>query len=276
MKPIPNVRQSSGTFARGKLLLSRNISITSRRSATNRRTTYGEALNSRPVRGLDETIRLAQQGDAAAFEALYQLHSRRVYSLCLRMIGDPVDAEDLTQEAFMQLFRKIHTFRGESAFSSWLHRLTANIVLMRFRKKTPPIASLDELLRDDDESNRPKFEIGVRDLRLAGVIDRLNVGGALEQLPEGYRLMFILHDVHGYEHNEIAAILGCSVGNSKSQLHKARKRLRELLQQETSNKNGRNHDEGKRVTTRDVARKSGAVANDEMLPAAEFACCSAV
>jgi RNA polymerase sigma-70 factor, ECF subfamily len=276
MKPTPNVRQSSGTFARGKLLLSRNISITNRRSATNRRTTYGEALNSRPVRGLDETIRLAQQGDAPAFEALYQLHSRRVYSLCLRMIGDPVDAEDLTQEAFMQLFRKIHTFRGESAFSSWLHRLTANIVLMRFRKKTPPIASLDELLRDDDESNRPKFEIGVRDLRLAGVIDRLNVGGALEQLPEGYRLMFILHDVHGYEHNEIAAILGCSVGNSKSQLHKARKRLRELLQQETSNKNGRNHDEGKRVTTRDVARKSGAVANDEMLPAAEFACCSAV
>ena len=205
----------------------------SRRSVTNRRTTGGEALNSKPARVLDETIRLAQQGDAAAFETIYQLHSRRVYSLCLRMIGDPVEAEDLTQEAFMQLFRKIHTFRGESAFSSWLHRLTANIVLMRFRKKKPVMASLDELLRDDDEGNRPKLEIGVQDLRLAGVIDRLNLNGVVEQLPEGYKLMFILHDVHGYEHNEISAILGCSVGNSKSQLHKARKRLRELLQKDS-------------------------------------------
>lgn len=188
------------------------------------------APNSKPARVLDETIRMAQQGDAAAFETLYQTHSRRVYSLCLRMVGDPVEAEDLTQEAFMQLFRKIHTFRGESAFSSWLHRLTANIVLMRFRKKTPPMTSLDEMLRDDNESNRPKFEIGVQDPQLAGLLDRLNLNGVLDQLPEGYKRMFILHDVHGYEHNEIAGILGCSVGNSKSQLHKARKRLRELLQ----------------------------------------------
>ena len=177
----------------------------------------------------DETIRRAQRGDAAAFETLYQLHCRRVYALCLRMIGDPVEAEDLTQEAFMQLFRKIHTFRGESAFTSWLHRLTANIVLMRFRKKRPVITSLDEMTRDKDDSERSPFEIATVDLRLAGVADRLNLQNALEELPGGYKLMFTLHDVQGYEHNEIAAIMGCSVGNSKSQLHKARRRLRELL-----------------------------------------------
>jgi len=178
---------------------------------------------------LSEAIRLAQLGDAAAFETIYQSHSRRVYALCLRMTGDPVEAEDLTQEAFLQLFRKIHTFRGESAFSSWLHRLTANIVLMRFRKKRPVPASLDEMINPDGEKDRPALEIGVPDLRLAGVFDRLNLHAAIERLPEGYKSMFLLHDVHGYEHNEIARMLGCSIGNSKSQLHKARKRLRELL-----------------------------------------------
>jgi RNA polymerase sigma-70 factor (ECF subfamily) len=178
---------------------------------------------------LKEAIRLAQQGDAAAFETIYQLHSRRVYALCLRMSGDPVEAEDLTQEAFLQLFRKIHTFRGESAFSSWMHRLTANIVLMRFRKKRPVPISLEEMTRPDDEKDHPTFEIGAPDLRLTGLFDRINLHTALEQLPQGYKSMFLLHDVHGYEHNEIAGMLGCSVGNSKSQLHKARKRLRELL-----------------------------------------------
>jgi RNA polymerase sigma-70 factor (ECF subfamily) len=178
---------------------------------------------------LKDAIRLAQLGDAVAFETIYQLHSRRVYALCLRMTSDPVEAEDLTQEAFLQLFRKIHTFRGESAFSSWLHRLTANIVLMRFRKKRPVPASLDEMTSSDSEKERPAFEIGGPDLRLVGVFDRVNLHAAIGQLPEGYRSMFLLHDVHGYEHNEIARMLGCSVGNSKSQLHKARKRLRELL-----------------------------------------------
>jgi RNA polymerase sigma-70 factor (ECF subfamily) len=180
---------------------------------------------------LKEAIRLAQQGDASAFETIYQMHSRRVYALCLRMVGDAVEAEDLTQEAFLQLFRKIHTFRGESAFSSWLHRLTANIVLMRFRKKRPITVSLDEVVRPDDEKERSAFEIGAPDLRLTGLFDRVNLHTALAQLPEGYKSMFLLHDVHGYEHNEIATMLGCSVGNSKSQLHKARKRLRELLHQ---------------------------------------------
>ena len=172
---------------------------------------------------------MAQQGDAAAFETIYQMHSRRVYALCLRITGDPTEAEDLTQEAFLQLFRKIHTFRGESAFSSWLHRLTANIVLMRFRKKRLVAVSLEELTRPDEERERPTIEFGAPDLRLVGVFDRVNLQTAVGQLPEGYKSMFLLHDVHGFEHNEIATMLGCSVGNSKSQLHKARKRLRELL-----------------------------------------------
>jgi RNA polymerase sigma-70 factor (ECF subfamily) len=179
---------------------------------------------------LQDAISRAQRGDAEAFEILYRLNSRRVYSLCLRMVGDPAEAEDLTQEAFLQLFRKIHTFRGESAFSSWLHRLTANIVLMRFRKKRPVSVSLDEMKRAGDENERPILELGTVDLRLTGLFDRVNLQTAVEQLPEGYRSMFLLHDVQGYEHNEIAKLLGCSVGNSKSQLHKARKRLRELLQ----------------------------------------------
>ena len=145
------------------------------------------------------------------------------------MIGDATEAEDLTQEAFLQLFRKIHTFRGESAFSSWLYRLTANVVLMRFRKRKPITTSLDELIRADDGSEHPLLELGAPDLNLAGIFDRVKLEDALAKLPAGYKSMFILHDVHGYEHNEIARLLGCSIGNSKSQLHKARKRLRHLL-----------------------------------------------
>jgi RNA polymerase sigma-70 factor (ECF subfamily) len=178
-----------------------------------------------------EAIRLAQQGDAAAFEHLYQLHKRRVYALCLRMVSNTTEAEDLTQEAFLQLFRKISTFRGESAFSTWLHRLSVNVVLMRLRKKRVPESSLEEMTEPDEESDGPRRDFGSPDLRLSGSIDRLNIERAIAELPAGYRSIFVLHDVQGYEHNEIAGILGCSIGNSKSQLHKARMRLRELLQE---------------------------------------------
>ena len=179
-----------------------------------------------------EAIRLAQTGDASAFEHLYQLHSRRVYALCLRMVGNPSDAEDLMQEAFLQLFRKIGTFRGESAFSTWLHRMTVNVVLMRLRKKTLPAASLEETTEPDEETGGPRKDIGAPDLRLSGAVDRVNLERSIEKLPPGYRTVFVLHDVQGFEHNEIAGIMGCSVGNSKSQLHKARTRLRELLQED--------------------------------------------
>jgi RNA polymerase sigma-70 factor (ECF subfamily) len=176
-------------------------------------------------------IRRAQQGDAAAFERLYQLHKGRVYSLCLRMLGNPAEAEDMAQEAFLQLFRKIATFRGESAFSTWLHRLTVNVVLMHLRKKVLPQVPLDEPLEPDEAGEGPRWEPGAEDLVLAGSLDRVTLEEAIKKLPQGYRLVFVLHDVEGYEHNEIAEMLGCSIGNSKSQLHKARLRLRDLLRQ---------------------------------------------
>jgi RNA polymerase sigma-70 factor (ECF subfamily) len=146
------------------------------------------------------------------------------------MVGNPAEAEDLTQEAFLQLFRKIATFRGESAFSTWLHRLAVNVVLMRLRKKTLSETSLEETTDPDEESGGPRRDIGGPDLRLSGSVDRVNLERAIEQLPPGYRSVFVLHDVQGFEHNEIAAIMNCSIGNSKSQLHKARMRLRSLLQ----------------------------------------------
>jgi RNA polymerase sigma-70 factor, ECF subfamily len=174
-------------------------------------------------------IRRAQQGDGEAFEHLYDLHRGRVYGLCLRMVNNPTDAQDLTQDAFLQAFRKIHTFRGESGFSTWLHRLTVNVVLMRFRRKSLIDGSVEEMSEHDEQSDRPRREFGERDLALGGVIDRLGLERALKEMPDGYKLIFLLHDVEGYEHREIADILGCSVGNSKSQLHKARLRMRELL-----------------------------------------------
>jgi RNA polymerase sigma-70 factor, ECF subfamily len=177
-----------------------------------------------------EAIRLAQQGDERGFERIYRLHSQRVYALCLRMMrGNAAEAEDLTQESFLQLFRKISTFRGESAFSTWLHRLSFNIVLMRLRRRSYQVLSLDEMLEPGENTAGLQKHIGGRDLRLSGSVDRMDLERALQQLPPGYKAVFILHDVQGYEHREIAAIRGCSLGNSKSQLHKARARLRRLL-----------------------------------------------
>jgi RNA polymerase sigma-70 factor, ECF subfamily len=168
-----------------------------------------------------EIIRLAQRGNSEAFAQLYRAHSRRVYALCLRMTGNPVEAQDLTQDAFLQLFRKIQSFRGESSFSTYLHRLTVNIVLMRFRKKRFPEVSLEDPSAAHDEA-APCLEISVPDLRVRGTLDRLLIERAIDRLPAGYKLMFVLHDIQGYGHHEIAQILGCSIGNSKSQLHKAR------------------------------------------------------
>ena len=174
-------------------------------------------------------IARAQQGDDEAFAALFEAHKRRVYSLCLRMLGNPTEAEDLTQEAFLQLFRKIATFRGESAFSTWLHRLSVNVVLMHLRKKGLNQISLDET--ENSQGEPIKRDYGDDDRRLVGSIDRIGLNRAISELPPGYRTVFILHDVEGYEHNEIAEIMNCSIGNSKSQLHKARLKLREWFQQ---------------------------------------------
>ena len=154
-----------------------------------------------------ELIEKAKQGDAQAFQALYDKHKRRVYSLCLRMTANTAEAEDLTQEAFLQLYRKIATFRGESAFSTWLHRLSVNVVLMHLRRKSLPVVSLEETTQGGEEDT-PKKDFGAEDLALAGSIDRLQLQRAVDNLPPGYRTIFVLHDVEGYEHNEIATDRG--------------------------------------------------------------------
>jgi RNA polymerase sigma-70 factor (ECF subfamily) len=174
-----------------------------------------------------ELIARAQKGEQEAFEALFHRHKRRVYSLCMRIIGNPADAEDLTQDAFLQVFRKIHTFRGESAFSTWLYMLSLNLVRMRLRKKRLSVTPID--CANEDDRDDPPAEFGAHDPALSGTIARVHLKRAIEQLPPGYRQAFVLHDVEGYQHNEIAAMLGMSIGNSKSQLHKARMTLRKLL-----------------------------------------------
>jgi len=175
-----------------------------------------------------EVVKRAQQGDSDAFATLFHAHKARIYSVCLRMTNNAAEAEDLTQDAFLQVFRKIATFRGDSAFSTWLHRIAVNTVLMHFRKKSLSQVSLDEPYSNSDGA-KIRREYGAKDSRLAGCVDRVALACAIKELPHGYRTIFLLHEVEGYEHQEIAEMLGCSVGNSKSQLHKAKLRIREFL-----------------------------------------------
>ena len=165
------------------------------------------------------------------FEQLYLAYRSRVWALCLRMTGNPDEAEDLTQETFIRMFQKLSTFRGESAFCTWLRRITINVVLLRFQKASwRREKSLEELTDPDPITGCPhKMEFGRIDLQLEGVIDRINLQRAIDQLPPGLKAVFILHDIEGFAHIEISGLMGCSVGTSKSQLHKARLRLRELL-----------------------------------------------
>jgi RNA polymerase sigma-70 factor, ECF subfamily len=174
-----------------------------------------------------DLVRKAQQGDADAFAALFYTHKARVYSLCLRMTNNTAEAEDLTQDAFLQVFRKLATFRGDSALSTWLYRVAVNTVLMHFRKKGLRQVSLDEPSNQD--TRVLKREYGNIDDQLSGSIDRIALARAMKELPAGYRTIFLLHEIKGYEHQEIARLLRCSVGNSKSQLHKAKLKMRELL-----------------------------------------------
>jgi RNA polymerase sigma-70 factor (ECF subfamily) len=181
-----------------------------------------------------DIIHSAQTGDIEALSIIYEKYSRRVFNICLRMIRDRSDAEDLTQDVFVQLFRKIHTFRGQSAFSTWLHRLSVNMVLMEIRSRKSQRYSLVpiEVRTEEDESLHE--QLGREDISLRGSVDRILLQDALEELPPGYRVVFLLHDIHGYEHQEIAEILSCSVGNCKSQLHKARLKLRKLIENQAS------------------------------------------
>lgn len=172
--------------------------------------------------------RLAADGNISAFELIYERYHRRTYSLCLRMTSNPTEAEDLTQEVFIQLFRKISSFRGDSAFSTWLHRLTVNQVLMHFRRR-----SVKNEKTSEDGEIPEQTVVGSGNPNKMQVIDRIALRNAVAELPKGYKSVFLLHDVHGFEHEEVARQLGISVGTSKSQLHKARLKLRGLLMQQT-------------------------------------------
>ena len=176
-----------------------------------------------------ELAQAASKGDMFSFEEIYQRHHRRVYAICLRMLQNAAEAEDLTQDVFIQLYRKIGSFRGDSAFTTWLHRLTVNQVLMHFRKRTVKFEKTTE------EGETPVQIVGgTENPRKMPIVDKIALENAIEQLPEGYKNVFVLHDIEGYEHEEVARILGCSVGTSKSQLHKARLKLRKLLQKKAN------------------------------------------
>ena len=173
---------------------------------------------------VDPDAQLAAAGDVEAFEKIYRRHHQQVYLLCLRMVRNASQAEDLTQEVFIQLFRKIHTFRNDSLFSTWLYRLTVNQVLMHFRK---PIVKTERTTEDGETPIR--IANGTENPSRMALIDRIALNEAIAQLAPGYRMVLILHDVEGYEHEQIGKMLGCAVGTSKSQLHKARLKLRRLL-----------------------------------------------
>jgi RNA polymerase sigma-70 factor (ECF subfamily) len=175
-----------------------------------------------------ELVKRAQEGDPEAFAALFCAHKARVYSICLRMTSNAAQAEDLTQDAFLQVFRKLSTFRANSALSTWLYRIAVNTVLMHFRKKALRQISLDEPSNQDAKQVRREY--GGQDDRLSASVDRITLTRAIKDLPAGYKQIFLMHEVEGYEHQEIAKLLDCSVGNSKSQLHKAKLRIREFLE----------------------------------------------
>ncbi len=179
------------------------------------------------IRDLVKSRQITGSGRVQPFEEIFQLHHRRVYSICLRMTGNSTEAEDLTQDVFVQVFRKLGSFRGESAFTTWLHRLAVNQVLMHFRKNHVR----KEQLTEDGEF--PGIMVDQNKFNRSPVLDRLALNEAIVQLPHGYRMVFVLHDVEGLDHNEIASLLGCSIGTSKSQLYRARMRLRLLLKQRT-------------------------------------------
>jgi RNA polymerase sigma factor, sigma-70 family len=187
--------------------------------------------NTEKIKPNETDFELAQKaaaGNLAAFEMIYERYHRRTYSLCLRMTNSGTEAEDITQEVFIQLFRKIGSFRGDSAFSTWLHRMTVNQVLMHFRRR----GVQNEKTTEDGEMPEQIVQ-GTENYNRMPILDRIAIDKAISELPNGYRTVFVLHDIEGFEHEEIARMLGLSVGTSKSQLHKARLKLRGLLRKVT-------------------------------------------
>ncbi len=165
-----------------------------------------------------------------SFEDVYRDHYRMVYCLCLRMLKNEADAEDITQDAFIKIYKKLGSFRGDSKLTTWLHQIAVNEVLMYFRKNKRRINN--ELLTDTGVIIERPLSIN-EIFETPQIIDHIALSRAIAKLPRGYRNVFLLHDVHGYEHEEVARILGVTAGTSKSQLHKARLKLRGLLKKHT-------------------------------------------
>ena len=167
--------------------------------------------------------------DHATFDDVYRLYCRRIYWLCLRMVNNSAEAEDLTQEVFLQVFQNMSQFEGRAAFSTWLHRVAINVVLMKLRKRSHPTSSLEEILSSENGDARSRISLARIDTRLAGTLDRMVLAKAIACLPGRYRRAFALHAA-GYAHREIAARTKCSLANSKSNVRRARLQLRDLIQ----------------------------------------------
>lgn len=173
----------------------------------------------------EELARLAADGDAAAFDEIYSRHRRFVYNVAVRMTGNQADAEDLTQESFVTVLRRVGSFRGDALFTTWLYRLVSNQVKMHFRYRS----SRPETQANDGEIPERWPGVARRTDPAEQLIDRLAIEKAVQMLPPGYQAAFILHDFEGYKHEEAARLSGHTAGTSKSQLHKARANLRAVL-----------------------------------------------
>ncbi len=168
-------------------------------------------------------VALAAGGDRQAFERLYRTHANRVYSLCARMSGSRTKGEELTQDVFVRTWEKLPQFRAESAFSTWLHRLAVNVVLNARKVDGKYAARMDDGGADIEGSNEGMSAAPLH-------VERMDLEEAIGRLPAGARRIFVLHDVEGYKHDEIAEIFGITAGGSKAQLHRARLLLREALE----------------------------------------------
>ena len=192
----------------------------------------GRGMQPRPGVVIDETKAQARRQSILAtdIEEIYEQHRPRVFSWCLRITRNVEDAEDLTQDTFLLLCRKINTYRGEAAFSTWLYRMATNVALMRMRRKTLPQTPIDEILETHKGAINPRQELKTSDRVLAASVVRVDLERMFDQMPSGYRKAFFLHDSEDYSHPEIAELTGWSIGTSKSQLHRARRQLRKLLE----------------------------------------------
>jgi RNA polymerase sigma-70 factor, ECF subfamily len=210
-------------------------------------------MRSRPMVVIDDATAQARRRSVLAtdFEALYELYQHRVFMWCLRVVRNADDAEDLRQEVFLVLFRKIDMYRGQSAFSTWLYRLATNVALMRVRRKVLPQTSVDEILETHEGAINPRLELKDSVRAQTSLATRVDLQRIYDQMPSGYRKALLLHDSEEYTHLEISELTGWTTGTSKSQLYKARQRIRLLFE----------GGQGKAIRTRRLVRP----ANDNQI-----------